>query len=227
MRFLQIEIKGLCRSRPNRPYRVCKVRVSEIFYSLQGEGFLAGVPSVFVRLAGCPLRCKWCDTKYAWDDGRELSPDAILEKIHRLRRRFAAKWICLTGGEPLAQNIGTLVVKLKEAGLSVQIETNGTFSPTPKADWYTLSPKPPEYSFHPGYLKKAKEIKLVVSRRLRLAAIRTLREAFPRSTPILLQPQDNAVWSMKKGKRLLEEGLRENLSNIRLSIQLHKILGIR
>ena len=62
------------------------MRVNEIFYSLQGEGFLAGVPSVFVRLAGCPLRCRWCDTKYAWDEtsGAHYTDGKIVEKVKRL-----------------------------------------------------------------------------------------------------------------------------------------------
>lgn len=208
-------------------HRPPTLKTNEIFASLQGEGLRQGIPAIFVRLTGCNLKCAFCDTKYAWENGREMSPDAILEKIHRLRRRFPAKWICLTGGEPLSQNIGTLVDKLKGEDLSVQIETNGTFSPAPRADWYTLSPKPPEYSYHPGFLTKTREIKLVVSRDLSIAPIRTLRKAFPRSTPILLQPQDNAPWSLKKAKRLLEEGLLEDFDNIRLSIQFHKILGIR
>ncbi len=208
-------------------HRPPTLKTNEIFASLQGEGLRQGIPAIFVRLTGCNLKCAFCDTKYAWESGREMSPDAILEKIHRLRHRFPAKWICLTGGEPLAQNIATLVDKLKGEELSVQIETNGTFAPVPRADWHTLSPKPPEYSYHPGFLKKAREIKLVVSRDLNMAPIRSLRKAFPRSTPILLQPQDNAAWSLKKANRLLEEGLLEDFDNIRLSIQFHKILGIR
>ncbi|MHC4744406.1 MAG: 7-carboxy-7-deazaguanine synthase QueE, partial [Planctomycetota bacterium] len=63
--------------------------VNEIFYSLQGEGFLAGVPSVFIRTAGCPLRCRWCDTKYAWDasEGEEYSVDEIVDKVTHWRCR--------------------------------------------------------------------------------------------------------------------------------------------
>ena len=75
--------------------------VNEIFYSLQGEGKLAGVGSVFIRLAGCPLRCRWCDTKYAWDAdaGDILTPEQILEKT----KAYPAQFVVVTGGEPMVQ----------------------------------------------------------------------------------------------------------------------------
>ena len=77
------------------------MKVSEIFYSLQGEGFLAGVPSVFVRLAGCPLRCRWCDTKYAWEttSGQESAVDDIIKTIER----FPTEYVVVTGGEPMVR----------------------------------------------------------------------------------------------------------------------------
>ena len=98
--------------------------INEIFYSLQGEGRLAGVPSVFIRLAGCPLRCKWCDTKYAWDAaaGTELATEQILKRISAYPTRFAV----VTGGEPMvAQGIGELITKLHENGYHVTVETAG------------------------------------------------------------------------------------------------------
>ena len=73
--------------------------INEIFYSLQGEGSLAGVPSIFIRLAGCPLRCTWCDTKYAWDSsaGQEMSCEQILEAV----ADYPTRYVVLTGGEPM------------------------------------------------------------------------------------------------------------------------------
>jgi len=203
------------------------LKAIEIFASVQGEGLRQGDPTIFVRLAGCNLRCGFCDTKRAWRAGRELPVDAIAGEVARLRLGYPAAWICLTGGEPLAQNVRPLVLRLHEAGLHVQIETNGTFPPDPRADWHTVSPKPPDYDVHPGFFKRAREVKLVVCRDLTLDAIRTVRTAFPAATPIFLQPQSNAAWSRKKTLELLTGTLRSGLEGVRLSAQLHKVYGIR
>ncbi len=133
----------------------------------------------------------------------------------------------MTGGEPLAQDIGPLVRALRRQGLFVQVETNGTFEPAPSVDWYTVSPKPPAYAFHPGFKKKAREVKLVVSRGLTAETVRALRRAFPLSTPIILQPQSNAPWSRRKAMRLMKEASRQGLENIRVSVQLHKIYDLK
>jgi len=117
------------------------MRVSEIFYSLQGEGFLAGVPSVFVRLAGCPLRCRWCDTKYAWAEeaGRQCSAAAIVEQVQQWPSRF----VVITGGEPmLNQELPQLARELKAAGKHVTIETAGiAYIPDLPCDLMSISPK--------------------------------------------------------------------------------------
>jgi 7-carboxy-7-deazaguanine synthase len=115
--------------------------INEIFYSLQGEGFMAGVPSVFVRLAGCPLRCRWCDTKYAWskEAGRQYSIDKI---VHTVK-----KWPChhmvITGGEPMIDpDLLKLVGELKAACKHITIETAGiAFIPDMPCDLMSISPK--------------------------------------------------------------------------------------
>src|SRR5688572_20004036 len=117
------------------------MRISEIFYSIQGEGELTGVPSVFVRTSGCNLRCTWCDTKYAsWNpEGEELSIDAIVEQV----RTFPARHVVLTGGEPMvARGISELAQRLRDDGLHITIETAGTIAPDGIAcDLASLSPK--------------------------------------------------------------------------------------
>jgi 7-carboxy-7-deazaguanine synthase len=203
------------------------LKTTEIFASVQGEGLRQGEPTIFVRLSGCNRRCGFCDTKKAWRNGRELSIDKIVEEIGRLRLDSPAEWVCLTGGEPLAQDIRPLVRRLHEDGLKVQVETNGTFPPEPGADWLTVSPKPPDYEVHPGFSKRAREVKLVVCRALTLDAVRTMRTIFPPVIPIILQPQSNAPWSRKKALRVLEDAGRAGLAGIRLSLQLHKIYGLR
>ncbi|MDR2015780.1 MAG: 7-carboxy-7-deazaguanine synthase QueE [Azoarcus sp.] len=100
------------------------LRVSEIFASLQGESTRAGLPTVFVRLTGCPLRCVWCDTKYAYHGGEDLDLKTILDDVavHTLH------YVCVTGGEPLAQpDCPILLSALCDAGYSVSLETGGTF----------------------------------------------------------------------------------------------------
>jgi 7-carboxy-7-deazaguanine synthase len=203
------------------------LKTIEIFASVQGEGLRQGEPTIFVRLAGCNLRCRFCDTKKAWRGGRETGVEAIVEEAVRLRSGWPAAWVCLTGGEPLAQNVRPLALRLRAAGFKLQIETNGTFPPEPRADWYTVSPKPPDYDIHPGFKKLAREVKLVVCRALSLDHVRVVRAAFPRTTPLILQPQSNAAWSMKKAVELLEGASRSGLEGVRLSVQLHKAYGIR
>jgi len=100
----------------------CSLKISEIFFSLQGEATRAGLPTVFVRLTGCPLRCVWCDTEHAFSGGQSLSLDRILEQVGS----YGARQVCVTGGEPLAQkNCLPLLAALCDAGYEVCLETSG------------------------------------------------------------------------------------------------------
>jgi 7-carboxy-7-deazaguanine synthase len=202
------------------------LKTIDAFASIQGEGLRQGQPTIFVRLGGCNLRCPFCDTKYARRGGDELEVSLILGLVELVREAYPARWVCLTGGEPLLQDIRPLVRGLKAEGLKVQVETNGTFAPRPAADWYTVSPKPPAYRFHPLFAKKAREVKLVVSRDLAYGTVRSLRRAFPAAVPLLLQPQSNARWSARKAADLLHRAVQDGLGDIRISIQLHKVLGL-
>jgi len=99
------------------------LRVTEIFHSIQGESTWAGLPCTFVRLTGCPLRCVWCDTAYAFHGGDRLTLDEILERV----RAFPTRLVELTGGEPLIhRNAFTLVQLLLDEGFTVLIETSGS-----------------------------------------------------------------------------------------------------
>ncbi len=124
------------------------MRVNEIFYSLQGEGFLAGVPSVFVRLAGCPLRCKWCDTKYAWDQraGQDYTITDIVQTVLRKEspgQQWPCNFIVITGGEPMINSdLPQLVRQLKTADKHITIETAGiAYIPDMPCDLMSISPK--------------------------------------------------------------------------------------
>ncbi len=104
------------------PAKSERLRVNEIFLSLQGEADSVGYPTVFVRLTGCPLRCQYCDTEYAFHHGDWLDLDVIVEKT----RGYGAQHVCVTGGEPLAQpNCLTLLELLCDAGFQVSLETSG------------------------------------------------------------------------------------------------------
>lgn len=203
------------------------LKIVEIFSSVQGEGLRQGEPTIFVRLSGCNLRCAFCDTKYAWTGGKERTREEVLAEVLRLRLDFPAPWACLTGGEPLLQDISGLVRDLKKEGIKVQAETNGTVDRLLAVDWYTVSPKPPEYICQPRFLKTAKEVKLVVSWELNLDIVRRVRKKFPPGTPIFLQPESNRRRSAAKAMGILTAGLKEGLENLRVSVQLHKVLGIK
>ena len=102
-----------------------RLRINEIFHSLQGEADSVGFRTVFVRLTGCPLRCRYCDTEYAFHAGDWHDLDSILESV----RQFAATHVCVTGGEPLAQpNCLVLLERLCDAGFKVSLETSGAMS---------------------------------------------------------------------------------------------------
>ncbi len=130
--------------------------INEIFYSLQGEGFLAGVLSMFVRLAGCPLRCRWCDTKYAWDEkaGQDYTIAKIVDTVLRKSawgrltaespgQQNQSKFVVVTGGEPMINSdLPQLVQELKTADKHITIETAGiAYIPDMPCDLMSISPK--------------------------------------------------------------------------------------
>ncbi len=116
------------------------MRISEVFYSVQGEGILVGTPSVFVRTSGCNLRCVWCDTPYtSWrPEGTEQSIDAILEQVRQCPARHAV----VTGGEPMiAPEVAALTEGLRTLGMHITVETAGTVYTEVACDLMSISPK--------------------------------------------------------------------------------------
>jgi organic radical activating enzyme len=122
------------------------LKVNEIFYSIQGEGLNVGCPALFIRLTGCNLRCSWCDTQYAYDEGVEMVPEQIA-----LNAQYYTH-IVITGGEPLLQEseLTELVELLSYSGAFIEVETNGTIIPsanlTSLVDLFNVSPKFPTIS---------------------------------------------------------------------------------
>jgi 7-carboxy-7-deazaguanine synthase len=116
------------------------MKIAEIFYSIQGEGILAGVPSVFVRTSGCNLRCSWCDTPYtSWTpEGVEMETSEVLARVEE----FKARHTVVTGGEPMiAKGVGDLTQGLRGNGMHITIETAGTVYTAVQCDLMSISPK--------------------------------------------------------------------------------------
>lgn len=215
------------------------LRVVEIFDSLQGEGFWAGVPMTFVRLAGCNapalgLECRrWCDTRDGWDPeaGEEMEVAGIIREVHLPR-------LCITGGEPLLQVDGLveLLAAARARDVRVHLETNGTIDPPAAAvgggrsgqtveygfDWAVVSPKPPTYLVSPGWEGLVDELKLVVDEHLTVAVAERLAAAHPGAT-VSIQPEHS------RGRESIERAVALVMSHPdwRLSLQTHKYLGVR
>lgn len=170
------------------------MRVTEIFHSLQGEGILAGAPSVFVRLAGCPLRCRWCDTKYAWSfsGGTEIGMDDLIEQICE----YPCRHVVITGGEPLVgpdllprEGLVMLTRQLKRLGRHITIETSGVaFVADLACDLMSISPKMGNSSpSDPGLVQAHERYRSDVQ------ALRGLTEAYPHQLKLVVDgPEDMA-----------------------------------
>jgi len=218
---LEANVKGACSAlQPS-------LRINEIFHSLQGETSRVGLPTVFIRLTGCPLRCTYCDTSYAFQEGETLALQEILDKV----AQFHPRYVTVTGGEPLAQkNCLPLLRQLCDAGYSVSLETGGAMDiskvdsrvsrildiKTPgsgevgKNRWKNLE-----------FLTPHDEVKFVLcGEEDYLWAKHVLSEKRPADRcPVLL----SAAQDQLEPARLAEWILRDNLP-VRLQIQLHKLL---
>lgn len=194
-------------------------RINEIFYSLQGEGFHSGLPSVFVRFSGCNLRCAFCDTQH--QEGLEMSVEGI---IHSVNQYPVAQWIILTGGEPSLFIDEEFVKALKAGtGKKVAIETNGTRPLPAGIDWVTLSPKTgfEGGDLVPCMLDRCDELKVVYCHQdlSQYQNIKTENRFLqPCYSPAPAQNQAN-----------LEACVAAVLQHPgwRLSVQIHRVIGIR
>ena len=194
--------------------------VSEIFYSVQGEGLLQGLPMVFIRLSGCNLNCSFCDTKYALRKGKENDLKAILREL----RKHKCKRVYITGGEPFLQNLKPLVNSLKEKKYWIAAETNGTIWQNLHIDWLTVSPKREGVKLHPsGYDKRfgktASEFKYVITSSGDIGFI-----DLSIKKPVVLQPVDNKIAVAREIIKSLKKNAGENWF---LRLQMHKITGIK
>lgn len=203
------------------------MRLTEIFYSLQGEASRAGLPTVFVRLTGCPLRCTWCDTTYSFTGGEPATIESVLVEVGK----YPARQICVTGGEPLAQkDCLPLLTALCDAGYDVSLETSGALDvagvdPRVARIMDLKAPDSGELARNMwsnlDVLNPRDEIKFVIASRSDYEWARdVLRERqLDRLCPVLLSPAGGLIEPQSLADWILEDGL-----NVRFQLQLHKLL---
>lgn len=188
---------------------VMNLNVNEIFYSVQGEGPLVGMPSVFLRLNGCNLRCPWCDSKFTWltDDNPEWGPDEVIDtfKIANDLASYTCNHIVITGGEPLLQQDAVYELIGRFGGEHhFTVETNGTIDPHPdffeQVDLWMVSPKKGqkiEASFWGEYMTQEVWYKFVVDRKDGMEWIdKFIADWELRKDRIMLMPQATMRWNL-------------------------------
>jgi 7-carboxy-7-deazaguanine synthase len=201
------------------------LKISDIFWSAQGEGLASGVSSIFIRLAGCSLRCPYCDTRGAWRGGRAMAPVEIAEAVAVLQAATPGARLVVTGGEPLEQDLKELVKALHRRHYFVAVETNGLHFQDLPFDWWTVSPKDvAAYRVHPQLWSRAAEIKLLVSAALNLDVLTAIRQKT--SAPIILQPEFGQPLKYRRAFDFFRSSQRQGIADIRLVVQLHKIFRI-
>jgi 7-carboxy-7-deazaguanine synthase len=204
-----------------------QLRITEVFHSIQGESRAIGLPTVFVRLTGCPLRCRWCDTPYAFTGGSLRTIDAILEEI----RAFATPAVCVTGGEPLAQpGCRRLLSALCEEGFRVSLETSGALDiagidPRVAIVMDLKAPGSGEEGRNRwenlAHLRPADELKIVVADRTDYEWARAVvrERGLADICPVAFSP----AWQVLEARELAEWILADRLP-VSLQVQLHKYL---
>jgi 7-carboxy-7-deazaguanine synthase len=210
-----------------------RLKITEIFYSLQGEADTVGFPTVFVRLTGCPLRCHFCDTAYAFHGGEWFTLNAVLEKVRELSGAGALgpRYVCVTGGEPLAQkNCLPLLTLLCDAGYRVSIETSGAM-PIAHVDARVIrvvdvkTPGSGEESRNRyadlGLLRADEQIKFVICDRAdyEWSRAKLAQLCLPAVCSVLFSPSAGQL-----EPRMLAEWILADRLPVRFQMQLHKVL---
>ena len=201
------------------------LNITEIFYSLQGEAKEVGIPTVFVRLTGCPLRCNYCDTAYAFKGNNPLSIQHILDEVAQYNTRY----VCVTGGEPMAQsNCLKLLDSLIDSGYNVSMETSGSIDIAPVNNKVSIvmdikTPSSTEehqnrYENLP-ILKSKDQLKFVIASRSDFDWCTEILDNHEVESEILFSPVYESLKPVQLADWILEKKL-----NVRLQVQLHKIL---
>ena len=192
--------------------------IVEIFHSVQGEGFHAGIPHVFVRFGNCNLRCEWCDTDFLTFE--EMEVNEIVEEV----LSFGCDRVIFTGGEPAMQDLSTIGMELKKHNISLSIETNGTIMVDPIIDWICVSPKDQMYPNVSIKQVVGDELKVVYCGQ-DLSMYDSLKSGFNHH---FIQPcyiEEESVEENGRSFQLAEKIVKEN-EGWRLSLQTHKWMGV-
>jgi len=202
------------------------MKINEIFYSIQGEGKWTGLPNTFIRTTGCNLRCSFCDTKYAYENGKEMSIEEIINEI----QKFPCNFVCITGGEPLLQDeILDLIDILLKRGYKICLETNGSINiekiASKESLMVSLDIKCPSSNMHEkmrlnnlSYLTNYDQLKFVIKNKEDYDYAKNIIRKYKPQSTVFFQP----VWNTNP-KNLSSWILNDSL-NVRLGLQLHKIL---
>jgi len=203
------------------------LRLTEIFFSLQGEASRAGLPTVFVRLTGCPLRCVWCDTTYSFTGGEPATVASVLAEV----AQYPVRQVCVTGGEPLAQKeCLPLLSALCDAGYDVSLETSGALDVSavdPRVS-RIMDLKAPDSGevgrnlwSNLDCLDGRDEIKIVIASRGDYEWARDVvrQRQIDAICPVLFSPAQGLLEARSLADWILEDGL-----NVRFQLQLHKLL---
>lgn len=203
------------------------LRISEIFYSLQGETTRTGIPTTFIRLTGCPLRCTYCDTAYAFSGGSSMTLDEIMQAV----KTHPTRYVCVTGGEPLAQkNCITLLQTLCDIGYSVSLETSGALdvSAVDARVAKVLDIKTPASGEQTknlwsnlAHLNAHDEIKFVLCDEGDYRWAKQVLQAHPLTEKCVVQfsPAQGQLEARDLAEWILRDGLQ-----VRMQVQLHKLL---
>ncbi len=192
--------------------------IVEIFHSVQGEGYHAGLPHVFVRFGNCNLRCSWCDTDFLTYD--EMDVEDVVEQV----LSYNCNRVIFTGGEPALQDLATIGSRLKDAGCSLSIETNGTVEVDPVIDWICVSPKDQMYPNVAIRQRQGDELKVVYVGQ-DLSMYDDLRTGFSHH---FLQPCYIDTETVEVNGRAFAdvEAVVKQSPGWRLSLQTHKWMGV-
>ena len=192
-----------------------RYKINEIFYSLQGEGFFTGTPTIFIRFSGCNLQCPFCDTKH--EEGSFMTT----QEICAVSATWSTRHLVLTGGEPSLFVTKSLITQLHTIGKFVAVETNGTHPLPDNIDWITLSPKQPVRANDPlPILRRCNELKIVFTG----GNLETYSHI--EATHRYIQPCDTG--DVQRNKELCLKAVQYCLAHPqwRLSLQTHKLLEI-
>jgi len=202
------------------------MKINEIFYSIQGEGKWTGLPNIFIRTTGCNLRCEYCDTKYAYEIGKEMSIKKIIDKI----KEYPFKKICITGGEPLLQeDIYELINELTKLGYKICLETNGSLEITKLKNnnslMISLDLKCPSSNMQEKmcfnnieHLTKKDQLKFIIKNKNDYEYAKKMINKYKPVCKVFFQP----VWGTNPNilaKWILVDGL-----DVKLGLQIHKII---